>query len=112
MDSTAEFADLSVGAARFGTDCEEMRGWNQIMVRSDRGKELIELAVAKQVLQLREASAQALRELKRAAAEKKKKALKNIVEKSRSAKNLLYLKSDDPIVRRYLSVDKKRKGKS
>ncbi|HOG81291.1 MAG TPA: Coenzyme F420 hydrogenase/dehydrogenase, beta subunit C-terminal domain [Smithellaceae bacterium] len=112
MDSTAEFADLSVGAARFGTDCEEMRGWNQIIVRSDRGKELIELAVAKQVLQLREASAQALRELKRAAAEKKKKALKNIVEKSRSAKNLLYLKSDDPIVRRYLSVDKKRKGKS
>ena len=112
MDSTAEFADLSVGAARFGTDCEEMRGWNQIIVRSDRGKELIELAVAKQVLQIREAPASALRELKNAAAEKKKKALKNIVAKSRSTKNLLYLKSDDPVVLKYLSVDKKRKGKS
>lgn len=112
MDSTAEFADISVGAARFGTDCEEMRGWNQIIVRSDRGKDLIELAVAKQVLQIREAPVSALKELKRAAAEKKKKALKNIVAKSRSAKNLLYLKSDDPVVRKYLSVDKKRKGKS
>ena len=112
MDSTAEFADLSVGAARFGTDCEEMRGWNQIIVRSDRGKELFELAIAKHALEIREASPSALRELKNAAAGKKKKALKNIVEKSHSTKNLLYLKSDDPVVRKYLRADKKRKGKS
>ena len=111
MDSTAEFADLSVGAARFGNDCEDMRGWNQIILRSDRGKQLLELAVAKHTLQIREAPASALRELKNAAAEKKKKALKNIVAKSRSPKNLLYLKSDDPVVLKYLSVDKKRKGK-
>ncbi|PKN85321.1 MAG: hypothetical protein CVU51_09010 [Deltaproteobacteria bacterium HGW-Deltaproteobacteria-1] len=112
MDSTAEFADLSVGAARFGADCEEMRGWNQIIVRSDRGKQLLELAIAKRALQIREAPPSALQELKNAAAGKKKKALKNIVEKSHSTKNLLYLKSDDPIVRKYLRVDRKRKRKS
>jgi len=102
IDSTAEFADLSIGAARVGADCDEMRGWNQIIVRSRRGKQLLELALAKGVLEIREAPASALRDLKRAAAEKKKKALKNIVEKSRSVKNLLYLSSDDPVVRKYL----------
>ena len=112
IDSTAEFADLSVGAARFGGDCEEMRGWNQIIVRSELGEQLMELAVAQGALEIREAPASALQDLKNAAAEKKRKALKNIVEKSRSVKNLLYLNSDDPVVRKYLSIDKKRKGKS
>lgn len=102
VDSTAEFADLSVGAARFGGDGDEMRGWNQIIVRSVRGKQLLELAVARGVLEIREAPAQALQDLKNAAAEKKRKALKNIVVKSGSAKNLLYLKNDDPVVKKYL----------
>ncbi|MDD4860947.1 MAG: Coenzyme F420 hydrogenase/dehydrogenase, beta subunit C-terminal domain [Smithellaceae bacterium] len=102
IDSTAEFADLSVGAARYGADANEMRGWNQMIVRSDRGKQLMELAAARGVLEIREAPASALRNLKKVAAEKKRKALKNIAEKSRSAKNLLYLKSDDPVVKKYL----------
>lgn len=110
IDSTAEFADLSVGAARFEGGCDEMRGWNQVIVRSGRGKELLTLAVAKGVLEIREAPAQALMDLKDAAVEKKKKGLKNIVEKSGSAKNLLYLKNDDPVVRKYLRVEKKQKG--
>jgi coenzyme F420 hydrogenase subunit beta len=112
IDSTAEFADLSVGAARYEGDCEEMRGWNQIIVRSSRGKQLLELALAKGALEIREAPASALQELKNVAAEKKKKALRNIVEKSGSVKNLLYLANDDPVVRKYLSAGQKRKGKS
>ncbi len=102
VDSTAEFADLSVGAARFGADLDEMRGWNQIIVRSYRGKDLLELAVARGVLEIREAPVQALQDLKDAAAEKKRKALKNIVEKSGSAKNLLYLNNNDPVLKKYL----------
>jgi coenzyme F420 hydrogenase subunit beta len=102
IDSTAEFADLSVGAARFGGECDEMRGWNQVIVRSDRGKELVELAVSKGVLEVRHAPAHSLQELKKAAVEKKKKALRQIVDKSRSKKNLLYLRSDDPVVKKYL----------
>ncbi len=108
IDSTAEFADISVGAARFGGNCEEMSGWNQIIVRSERGKQLLELAVAKDVLEIHEAPAQALQDLKNAAAGKKSKALKNILEKSRSAKNLLYLNSNDPVVQKYLGVEKKK----
>ena len=102
IDSTAEFADLSVGAARCEGD--EMRGWNQIIVRSLRGKALLEMAVLRGALEIREAPASALQELKKAAADKKKKALKNIVEKSRSRKNLLYLNSDDPVVKKYLKM--------
>ena len=109
IDSTAEFADISVGAARFGDDCDQMRGWNQMIVRSERGKQLLELALAKGVLEIREAPAQALQDLKNAAAGKKSKALKNIIEKSCSAKNLLYLNSDDPVVQKYLSMEKKKR---
>jgi len=102
VDSTAEFADLSVGAARVGVDTDEMRGWNQIIVRSVRGRNLLDLALKKGTLEIREAPASALADLKKAAAEKKRKALKNIIGKSGSAKNLLYLKNDDPVVNKYL----------
>lgn len=102
IDSTAEFADLSVGAARYEGDCDEMRGWNQIIVRSRRGEKLLELAVARGALEIREAPLSALQDLKNAAAEKKRKALKNIVEKNGSVKNLLYLNNDDPVVKKYL----------
>lgn len=111
VDSTAEFADLSVGAARFGGDGAEMSGWNQILVRSEQGKQLLELAVARGALEIREAPASALRDLKKAAAEKKRKALKNIIKKSGSVKNLLYLRDDDPVVRHYLDDVQKKKGK-
>ncbi|MFO7570351.1 MAG: Coenzyme F420 hydrogenase/dehydrogenase, beta subunit C-terminal domain [Smithellaceae bacterium] len=112
IDSTAEFADLSVGAARFGSDFEEMRGWNQVIVRSRRGHDLIELAREKGVLEIREAPTNALRELKKAAADKKRKALKAIVEKSGSVNRLLYLSGDDPVVKKYLDRGQKRKGSS
>jgi hypothetical protein len=56
-----------------------------------------------------------LTELKEAAAKKKRSALKNIIQKSGSVKNLLYLKSDDSVVQKYLGVQtkhKKKKGSS
>lgn len=108
VDSTAEFADLSVGAARYGGDPEEMRGWNQVIVRNRAGADLIDLARKKDVLEIREAPAQALQELKNAAAEKKRKALKRIIKKSGSAKNLLYL-NNDPVITKYLKAEKKIK---
>lgn len=110
-DSTAEFADLSVGAARYGGDGFEMRGWNQVIIRSQCGQDLFDLARARGVLEIREAPLHALQELKNAAAEKKIKALNNIMEKSRSEKNLLYLSKDDPVVQKYLRFQK-HKGKS
>ena len=47
MDSTAEYADISVGAARFSDDWEEVRQWNQLIVRTQKGKELVDLAIRK-----------------------------------------------------------------
>jgi coenzyme F420 hydrogenase subunit beta len=109
MDSTAEYADVSVGSARFSGNWEEVRKWNQLIVRTARGKELVDLAVKRGILELREAPQASLRELKDAAVHKKKDALKNIIKKSGSVKNLLYLDSRDPAVLKYLEVEKKRK---
>jgi coenzyme F420 hydrogenase subunit beta len=112
MDSTAEFADVSVGSARFAGDWEEVRQWNQLIVRSEKGSQLVELAARKGVLEIREAPAQSLQELKDAATRKKREALKTIVRKSGSVKNLLYLDDHDPAVLRYLEVEKKSKKKN
>jgi coenzyme F420 hydrogenase subunit beta len=109
MDSTAEYADVSVGSARFAGDWEEVRKWNQLIVRTKKGKELVELAVKKGVLEIREAPVESLKELKNAAVKKKKEALKNIIRKSGSVKNLLYLDSRDPAVKKYLGVKKRHK---
>jgi coenzyme F420 hydrogenase subunit beta len=109
MDSTAEYADVSVGSARFAGSWEEVRQWNQLIVRTAKGMELVELAVKRGILEVREATVESLKELKDAAVRKKKEALKNIIQKSGSIKNLLYLNSRDPVVRRYLGVQNKRK---
>ena len=103
LDSTAEYADISVGAARFGDNWEEMRHWNQMIVRTEKGRDLIDLAIKRGVLEVREAPTESLRQLKNAAGEKKKEALQNIIRKSGSAKNLLYLDRHDPVVRRFLA---------
>ena len=109
MDSTAEYADVSVGSARFAGSWEEVRHWNQLIVRTAKGKKLVALAAKRGVLEIREASLESLNELKGAAVKKKKEALKNIIEKSGSAKKLLYLDGRDPLVLKYLEVPKKRK---
>lgn len=111
MDSTAEYADISVGSARFQGNWEDVRKWNQLIVRTETGRELVDLAVKKGILEVREVPQEHLNELKAAAANKKINALKNIIRKSGSVKNLLYLDDRDPVVRKYLTkevVDKKK----
>ncbi|MBP7139241.1 MAG: Coenzyme F420 hydrogenase/dehydrogenase, beta subunit C-terminal domain, partial [Syntrophaceae bacterium] len=104
VDSTAEFADLSVGAARYGRNSGEMQNWNQVIVRSETGKKLVSLARSRGILEFRETPQEALHELKNAAAEKKKKALARIIAKSRSPQNLLYLNPGDTVVKKYLKT--------
>ena len=107
LDSTAEYADVSVGSARFSGVWEEVRKWNQLIVRTDKGQELIDVAVKKGVLEIWEAPVESLDELKQAAVRKKKQALRNIVQKSGSIKNLLYLDGSDPVVKKYLGAKSK-----
>jgi coenzyme F420 hydrogenase subunit beta len=53
VDMTAEFSDLSVGSARLPEGWGEARGWNQLIVRTRRGSELLELARRRGVLEFK-----------------------------------------------------------
>jgi coenzyme F420-reducing hydrogenase beta subunit len=105
----SEYTDVSVGSARFAGSWEEVRQWNQLIVRTARGRELVDLAVKRGILDVREAPVESFKELKDAAVKKKKEALKNIIRKSGSVKDLLYLDGHDPVVKKYLEVQKSRK---
>ena len=56
-DMTAEFSDLSVGSARLPEGWETARAWNQVIVRTKRGRDLLELARRRGVLEFREVPA-------------------------------------------------------
>ena len=71
MDSTAEGRCFG-WLARFSGNWSDVRKWNQLIVRTEKGRELVELAVKKGVLEVREAPAENLKELKNAAVNKKK----------------------------------------
>lgn len=73
-DMTAEFSDISLGSARLPEGWGTARGWNQMIVRTDRGMELLELARRRGVLQFREAPAGNLEKLKAASRGKKRAA--------------------------------------
>ena len=96
---TAEFSDISVGSARLPEGWEVARGWNQVIVRSQTGQELMDLARSRGVLEFREIPQGNLERLKKASLNKKRTALKNLVQKSGSSKDLLYLDENDPALR-------------
>jgi coenzyme F420 hydrogenase subunit beta len=99
FDMTAEFSDISVGSARLPEGWEVARSWNQVIVRTQIGHELMELARAKGLLEFRDVPEGNLEKLKKASMNKKGMAVKNLTEKSGSSDNLLYLNSNDPVFR-------------
>lgn len=99
FDMTAEFSDISVGSARCPEGWEVARGWNQVIVRTQTGHELLELARSRQVLEFREMPHENLARLKKASMNKKRAAVKNLADKSGSPKDLLYLDCNDPVLR-------------
>ena len=98
-DLTAEFADLSVGSARLPEGWEEARKWNQVIVRTPRGENLLSLARERGLLEFREVPPGNLEKLKEASLGKKKTAVKNLVLRSRNPEDLIYLDSKDPVLR-------------
>ena len=86
LDMTSEFADISVGSGR------RIFGWNTVIIRSKRGEELFEKARANGLLETAPLPSASLEHLKVASLNKKKRALGNIIEKSGSKDNPLYLK--------------------
>ncbi len=107
IDTTAEYADISVGSARLGGDWEETRTWNQVVVRSEAGAALLDLAKERGILEFRDVPAGNLDMLKAAAAEKKRAALKNLAEKSGRAEDLIYLDARDRVLAALMSEEGK-----
>lgn len=80
-DMTAEFADLSVGGARSADGWDVDKKWNQIIVRSKAGEELLELARSRGVLEFKDVPDGALDKLKKASLGKKRTAVRTLREK-------------------------------
>ncbi len=97
LDMTAEFADIAVGAA------EGVGGWNTLIVRSDRGGELVEAARARGVIEVDVLPEENLNHLKEASLGKRKRGLSNIVEMSGSEDDLLYLSLSEDTRRKLLA---------
>ncbi len=91
FDMTAELADLSVGSARLPAGWNEARHWNQTVVRSQTGEDLLERANTAGILTLQAPPEGALLKLKAAAAGKKRTALENLTQLSKNPDDLLYL---------------------
>ena len=69
LDMTAEYADISVGTV------EDKDGWNTVIIRSDIGKELMDMARATNIIETRELPETNLEHLKQAALNKKERGL-------------------------------------
>ena len=85
LDMTSEFSDISVGSV------EGIEGWNTVIIRTDVGAKLMEMAKAKGKLETDNLPPQNLAHLKEAALLKKKRALQEIVKRSGDKNNLLYV---------------------
>jgi coenzyme F420 hydrogenase subunit beta len=97
-DLTAEFSDISVGSARLPEGWEVAKAWNQVIVRTSRGEQLLNLARKKGLLEFREVPQGNLEKLKAASLGKKKTAVKNLKLRSRDPKNLFFLDPEDPVL--------------
>ena len=80
-DMTAEFADLSVGGARSADGWDVDKKWNQIIVRTAKGQELVDLARRKKVLEFKVIPSTGLEKLKKASNGKKRTAVRYLHEK-------------------------------
>jgi coenzyme F420 hydrogenase subunit beta len=87
-DMTAEFSDLSVGSARLPEGWEAARSWNQVIVRTQRGLDLLELARRRGVLEFREVPEGNLEKLKAASLNKKRAAANHPFSRSSSAEQM------------------------
>jgi coenzyme F420 hydrogenase subunit beta len=95
-DMTAEMTDISVGSA------EGIEGWNTVIIRTEKGQELVRTAVAKGLLETGKLPKANLDHLTESARLKTRRALQNLVRKSGKKGDLLYLKLKDETVERIL----------
>lgn len=85
-DMTSEFSDISVGSAG-----SQHPGWNTVIVRTARGREVLEAATKRGWLETDALPEERLAHLKSIALNRKRKAVKVIIDKTGDKNNLLYL---------------------
>ena len=98
-DLTCEFSDLSVGSARSPEGWEVDRGWNQVLVRSELGRDLLELARDRGLLEFKEVPPENLEKLRRAALGKKNTCVAHLEEVSGSKDDLIYTRREEILCR-------------
>jgi coenzyme F420 hydrogenase subunit beta len=101
---TCEFSDLAVGSARSPAGWSVDKGWNQVIVRSSLGQQLLDLAKRKGVLEFKDVPAENIEKLKNASAKKKRACLKNLTLKTGADDDLIYLDCEDAVVCRIKGV--------
>ncbi len=69
LDMTAELSDISVGTV------EDKKGWNTVIIRSDVGMELMNMAINDNIIETQELPKENLEHLKKAAGNKRKRGL-------------------------------------
>jgi coenzyme F420 hydrogenase subunit beta len=99
IDMTAEFTDVSVGSVE-GTE-----GWNTVIVRTQRGEDIVGIAKKKGLIEIKPLAAAGLAHLKGASLNKKARALKEIVKKTGDKDDLLYLGMPKEVRDKLLAVD-------
>lgn len=104
FDMTCEFSDLAVGSARSAEGWSVDKGWNQVIVRSQLGQDLLNLAREKGVLEFMDVPEGNLEKLKKASANKKSVCLNNLTTKTGNDENLIYLDCEDAVVCRIKGV--------
>jgi coenzyme F420 hydrogenase subunit beta len=90
LDMTSELADISVGAF------EPVPGWNTVVIRSDRGKELLDRAVSQDLLQAEEYPPEELNRLRQASRNKKARGLRNIKQAAEEQKLTPFIDMSQP----------------
>jgi coenzyme F420 hydrogenase subunit beta len=104
FDMTCEFSDLAVGSARSSEGWSVDKGWNQVIVRSSLGQQLLDLAKRKGVLEFKDVPRENIEKLKKASAKKKAACLKNLTMKTGADDDLIYLDCEDAAVCRIKGV--------
>lgn len=93
-DLTCEFADISVGSARSPEGWAVDRGWNQVLVRTDKGQKLLDLARAENILEFKEVPPENLDKLKAASLGKKNTCMLELEQVSGSKGDLIYTRRE------------------
>ena len=95
---TAEFADLSVGSGR-----SMYKGWNTVIVRTETGAEIVEMAKKGRTIEIQAIPDESLTNLKRASLNKKRNALRRIIDRTGTREDLGYLGISGSLAGRLLS---------